>query len=58
MQFAPAMLLLVLVALGLTITFTSLNKDIRSKMRKGRRIPTNPLRMRRENERGTHERLC
>jgi uncharacterized membrane protein len=33
MQFAPALLVLVLVALGLTITFTSLRKDMKQRRR-------------------------
>ena len=33
MQFAPALLVLVLVAVGLTITFTSLRKDMRQRRR-------------------------
>lgn len=33
MQFAPALLVLVLVALGLTLTFTSLRKDMKQRRR-------------------------
>jgi hypothetical protein len=33
MQFAPALLVLVLVAVGLTITFTSLRKDMKQRRR-------------------------
>jgi hypothetical protein len=33
MQFAPALLMLSLVALGLTITFTSLRKDMKQRRR-------------------------
>jgi hypothetical protein len=33
MQFAPALLVLLLVAAGLTITFTSLRKDMRQRRR-------------------------